>query len=108
MAIWSTTDRLGRLVVLSDAGWQHIYRRHGDTVEDPEMVKAVIQGAERIVADAVYPHRSIHVAALGNPSLPMRVVVHYRPEPPDGTWIGDVVTAFRGRPPKDGGRTQWP
>lgn len=108
MVVWSTLDRLGRSVVLTASGWSHIRDRHGDTIDSAGMVGVAIEQADEIVRDAGYLHREIHMAELGKPELPVRVVVHFRPVPPDGTWVGEVVTAFRGRPLKAGGNRQWP
>jgi hypothetical protein len=72
------------------------------------MVRVELEQADAVVRDAVYLHREIHLAALGKPELPVRVVVHDHPVAPDGTWVGEIVTAFRGRPPKAGGMRRWP
>ena len=38
----------------------------------------------------------------------MKVVVNYRPVPPQGTWEGEVITAYHARRPKSKEAQLWP
>lgn len=86
--IWETTDRLGRLVVVTEAGWVHICSRHGDMVDHLLDIRLAIERADEIVRDHKYAHRQVHYWRRP----PFRVVVHYRPHE-QSEWHGTVITA---------------
>jgi hypothetical protein len=92
--IWEATDRLGRLVVLTDAGWAHILERHGELAARGDEIREAIERAEEIRQDPGYSHRHLHFRRGDPASRRMCVVVHYRPHEPSG-WVGEVITAFR-------------
>lgn len=80
-AIWWTQDRLGREVILTTVGRDHIGDRH------------------RQVADRLDEVRS----AVEHPDF-----VTYRPVPPQGTWVGEVVTAYRVEERDEQEAQRWP
>lgn len=93
MAVFGeTTDRLGRKVVLTHSGWDHIVSRHGDMVEHQQQIMEAIEFADEVVRDATYDHREIHYRRRRSSPRWLRVIVHYHPGEPAG-WIGRVVTA---------------
>jgi hypothetical protein len=42
-----------------------------------------------------YYHREIHYRRVASGQGFLKVVVQYRPVPPQGTWAGEVITAYR-------------
>ncbi len=62
-------------------------------------IREVIAHPIVVTRDLKYPRRENHYGIL-SPALGMiRVVVQYRPVPPQGRWVGEVVTAHRIRKP---------
>ncbi len=107
--IWRVLDRLGREVVLTEAGWAHILVGHGDDLAGRESdVQAAIERAETITFDAKHARRECHYVRIGPGRRRLKVVVGYAPVPPPGTWAGTVVTAYLvgGVEPKE--RPRWP
>ena len=98
--IWRTTDRLGREVTLTEAGWAHIVRQRRDAVPTQDEVRAAVADADLIVADVDFPRRRNHYRRRPAGGRYLKVVVNYRPVPPQGTWAGEVVTAHPAHRPK--------
>lgn len=107
-AIWRIRDRLGRVVVLTDAGWDHIVAEHGDVAATWAEVRSAVEFPDRVMADARFAHRENHYRQIGPWGLSLKGVIGYRPESPLGTWVGEVVTAFRTRRVKREERQLWP
>jgi hypothetical protein len=82
----------GRLDV---GGRDHILRRHADIADRLDEVRTVVAQADFITQDSDYARREIHYRRTRSGQGWMRVVVNYRPIPPQGTWSGEVITAFR-------------
>jgi hypothetical protein len=90
--IWETTDRLGRLVVLTDSALEHVLAEHSDFEIEPRDIQDTVTAAEEIVRDRTYRHRQIHYRQYKSGPLSLRVVVQYRPDEVHG-WVGSVITA---------------
>lgn len=107
--IWRTVDRIGRRVRLTDDDWAHIMDRHADEMTGREAdVRLAVETPDHIHAAAEHAHREVFYRSFG-PERPMlRVVVHYRPVPPQGTWSGHVITAHPTFRSKRGEQPRWP
>ncbi len=79
--VWRTRDRRGRVVVLTEADLAHLRA----TVEIPHVS----------TRDAQYTSRACHDWRTAPYRLWLKVVVHHCPVPPQGTWAGQVITAYR-------------
>jgi hypothetical protein len=91
--IWETTDRLGRLVVLTTEHWEHVVAEHNELAGYEEEVRLAVAYADEVRRDREFAHRDVHYRHTGIGSLWLRVVVHYRPAEPSG-WAGEVITSF--------------
>jgi hypothetical protein len=58
-------------------------------------VQTTVEHSDFITRDREYPHREVHYRRTPSEQGWIRVVVNYRPVPPRGTWVGEVITAFR-------------
>ena len=88
-------DRAGREVVLTEARWAHILREHNELAGRRAEIRATVELPEFVSADADNAHRENHYRRLGPNEPFLKVVVHYRPVPPQGTWEGEVITAHQ-------------
>jgi hypothetical protein len=106
--VWRTRDRLDRVVVLSSSRLDHIVSRHPELAGRLDEIRAAIQSPGVVTQDDGYPHRENLYASSGAGRAMLKVVVHYRPVPPQGTWAGEVITAHPTRrvDPKEARR--WP
>jgi hypothetical protein len=104
--IWEATDRFGRLVELTDKGWDHIMDRHEDMEGYQDEIRHAIESADEIYFDGRYPRRNVHYLNSDGPSPPLKVVVNYRPTP--SGWVGKVITAFQSERKGKGERQIWP
>ncbi len=93
MATWQTRDRLGREVILTEARLAHIRDGHPDMASRIADARATVDPPERVNRDATRPHREVSYRRTSSGRHWLRVVVHYRPVPPQGTWAGTVITA---------------
>ncbi len=93
-AIWRIRDRLGREVVLTEMRWQHMRYRHQDMAQRLADVRAVIENPDVVTVDADFGHRQNSYRRFGTSRLFVKVVVHYRPVPPQGMRVGEVITAY--------------
>ena len=93
--IWRTRDRLGREVVLTEERRRHILRKHPAMAGRLGEVRAAIAGPDFVNRDAAYPRRENHYRRTPSGRAWIKVVVNYRPVPPQGTWAGEVITAYR-------------
>jgi hypothetical protein len=92
--IWRTEDRLGREVFLTEARRDHILAEHDDLVDRMDAVRTVVEEPDFVTRDADYPRRENHYRWIPRESRYIKVVVEYRPVPPQGTWAGKVITAY--------------
>lgn len=95
--IWRTRDRAGREVVLTSAGLEHILQGHDEIVDQWDEVRTAIEQPDFVTRDARYHHREIHYRRETSGQGLLKVVVQYRPVPPQGTWVGEVITTYRVR-----------
>jgi hypothetical protein len=93
--IWRTTDRLGREVTLTTEGWAHILRKRAMLAGRLDEVRAAVEAPDFVNADAQSPRRVNHYRRTPSGRAWIKVVINYRPMPPQGTWAGEVVTAYR-------------
>lgn len=91
--IWWTRDRLGREVTLTDEGLAHILSRRSRLASRIGEMRDAVERADHVARDVDHPHRDIHYHRRSSDRPWLRVVVHYRPVPPQGTWVGRVITA---------------
>lgn len=91
--IWEATDRLGRLVTMTDAAWNHIVDGHGASRVHPSDIQSAIEYADEVRRDRNFTRRAIHYRGSDAGSLRLRVVVNYRPHARLG-WSGEVITAY--------------
>lgn len=105
--IWEAIDRLGRPVVLTEAGWAHILDRHKDMVPHLLSIRDAISHADEVTVDAVYSRRNVHYLRSTPTTIAIRVAVNYKPAEPSG-WAGEIITALRSERKKQGERRLWP
>ena len=95
--VWRTRDRAGREVVLTGIRLAHILHQHQDMVALLAEVRRAVEACDLVTRDIRYAHRECLYRRFGGDRRWMKVVVHYRPVPPQGTWAGEVITAFPAR-----------
>lgn len=105
--VGETTDRLGRIVVLTDESWAHIMAEHRELAGFQQEIRQAIALADEVRLDTMYRHRDIHYRHTGLGTLRFRVVVHYRPTELWG-WTGEVITAFLTRRHYQSAVLRWP
>lgn len=93
--IWQTRERLGREVALTEAGVAHMLVKHPEMLPRLDEIRAAVEDPTFSTRPAGYPHRECLYRNLPATRLRTKVVVNYRPVPPQGTWAGEVITAHR-------------
>ncbi|MGH2617237.1 MAG: hypothetical protein ACRDJC_18545, partial [Thermomicrobiales bacterium] len=76
---------------------------HAEMASRLDEVRIAVERPDFVTRDREYRHREIHYrVALFRPPL-LKVVVQYRPVPPQGTWAGEVITAYpvKARDPRE-------
>jgi hypothetical protein len=58
-------------------------------------VRDAIEHPDFVAQDVRYHHREVHYRRVPSGQSLLKVVVQYRPVPPQGTWAGEVITAYR-------------
>lgn len=58
-------------------------------------VQTTVEAPEVVTRDTEYMHREVYYRRPTGRQLFLRVVVLYRPVPPQGAWTGEVVTAYQ-------------
>jgi hypothetical protein len=106
--IWWTQDRLGREVVFTLTGRNHILDRHDDMMNLLDEVRPAIEEPDYVTRDAEYPHRENHYRQIPSMRRFIKVVVAYRPEPLPEAWAGEVITAYIVRKLKPKESLLWP
>jgi hypothetical protein len=91
--IWRTSDRRGREVVLTSAYRDHILQEHDEMIDRLDEVRTAVEQPDIVTRDVKYRHRENHYRREPSGQGWLKVVVHYRPVPPQGTWAGEVITA---------------
>lgn len=95
--IWRTRDRLGREVILTEAGREHMLSKHPEMATRVDEARATVEQPDLVTRSAGYPHRECFYRNVPLGRLKTKVVVNFRPVPPQGTWQGRVVTVHRTR-----------
>jgi hypothetical protein len=95
--IWRTRDRAGHEVILASAGLDHILQGHDEIADRLDEVRTTIEQPDFVTRDARYHHRENHYRRMKPGRGLLKVVVQYRPVPPQGTWVGEVITAYRAK-----------
>jgi hypothetical protein len=93
--IWTTHDRLKRDVVLLAKGVGHIRERHGSMADRLDEIRIAVEQPDLVTRAIDYERRENHYRRRPSGKAWTKVVVQYRPVPPQGTWRGEVITAFR-------------
>lgn len=106
--IWQTRDRRGREVKFIAAGQGHILRKHDYMAELMEEVRQAIEHPDVVARNARYPRRENHYRRIPVTGKWIKVVVKYRPVEPQGTWAGEIVTAYPVPRPKSKEAKPWP
>jgi hypothetical protein len=106
--IWRTRDRLGREVVFNSASRDHIRRRRAELADRLDEIRWAIEAPDLVTRDATYPNRENHYRRTAFGPGWLKVVVRYLPVPPQGTWVGEVITAFPLRSPNPKETRLWP
>src|SRR6188472_1528268 len=92
--IWRTRDHAAREVVLTSAGLDHILERHDEIADRLDEIRMSIEQPDFVTRDARSHHRENHYRRVASGQGLLKVV-QYRPVPPQGTWVGEVITAYR-------------
>lgn len=94
-AIWRTRDQFGREVTLSAEHRNHILQRHEGMAVHLGDVKLTVENPSLVARDINYRRREhFYRPCTSEQHLWIKVVVNYRPVPPQGTWAGEVITAY--------------
>ena len=71
-------------------------------------VRATVDNPEVVTRDVTYAHRENHYRRTPSGRRRTKVVVHYRPVPPQGTWAGEVITALHVKKVDPEEKQLWP
>jgi hypothetical protein len=86
---------MGREVIFTSARRDHVLQRHSDMADRLDEVRSAIEQPDLITRDREYARRQVHYRRTPSGRGFIRVVVNYRPVPPQGTWAGEVIIAHR-------------
>jgi hypothetical protein len=64
-------------------------------VDRLDEVRIAVEQPDFVTQDSGYTRREIYYRRTSSGQGWMRVVVNYRPVPPQSTWAGEIITAFR-------------
>ncbi len=93
-AIWRTRDPLGREIVLNEERRDHILTRHPALAARLDEIRTTVEQPDFITRDRRFGHReNVYRRTTSAPGW-IKVVVHFRPIPPQGAWSGEVITAY--------------
>ncbi len=96
--IWRTRDRVGREVVFTTARLDHVLQDHDEMADRLDEVRTTIEQPDLLARDGDYRHRENHYRRASSERNWIKVV-QYRPVPPQGTWAGEVIIAYRVKRP---------
>jgi hypothetical protein len=106
--IWRTHDYRGRVVAYTSKGRDHILQRRPKMAGRLGEMRTAIERPTLVTRDAFYSRRECHyLRTVAEPGW-MKVVVTYRPTPPQGTWVGEIITAYPIRRPEPEEMPLWP
>jgi hypothetical protein len=80
---------------LTERSLAHLRDKHPEELARLHQARAAIERPDLATRPADYPQRVCYYRAIPGSRLRTKVVVHYRPVAPQGTWIGEVITAYR-------------
>jgi hypothetical protein len=89
------SDHAGREVVLTPARRDHILKRHADMADRLDDVRVAVENPDHVTRDTGYHHRQNHFRRTPSGQGWIKIVVEYRPIPPQGTWADEIITAYR-------------
>jgi hypothetical protein len=92
--IWRIQDYLGQEVVLTEVRREPIVSEHSELVRQLADVRHTLEQPDQVRRDRKFAHRENSYKRKPSGKRWMKVVVHYRPVPPQGTWVGEIVTAY--------------
>lgn len=98
--IWRAWDRLNREVIFDTADRDHILAEHDEMADRLHMIREAIEDPEFVNRDVQYRRRENYYRWLPTEERWLKVVVNFRPVPPQGTWAGEVITAYPVKRPK--------
>lgn len=106
---WQVEDARGRPVELAEAGWSHIIEHHRDDMAERESdIRLAVEAPDHVNADVDYAQREVCYRSLGRGRRFVRVVIHYQPVSPQGSWRGRIITAHLTFREKRGEVRLWP
>lgn len=108
MAAWQTQDRNGREVAFTQSAHDHILDEHDDMADKLDDVRIAIERPDLVTRDVRYGRRENHYWRIPTTGRWIKVVINYRPVPPQGTWEGEVITAYRVPRPNPKEAKLWP
>jgi hypothetical protein len=82
--IWRTHDRFGREVNVTSEGRNHILDEHDHMANRLETIRPAIEQPSYVTQDADYLHRENSYRRTPSGRRFIKVVVEYRPVPPQG------------------------
>ena len=78
-------DRSGREVTVTRRRVRHILDRHQDMAGRLDVVRATVETPEVVTRDVTHAHRENDYRQAPSGRRRTKVVIHYRPVPPQGT-----------------------
>ena len=108
--VWTMRDRRGRVVALTADGWKHILVERRGAPPAAGEIRKTVEDPAFVTADSTFPRRENYYRRRQREGggRYLKVVVRYRPVPPDGTWAGEVITAYPTRGMKPMEEQLWP
>jgi hypothetical protein len=85
--------------MFTEASRDHILQRRRDLATNLSEIREAISRPAVVTRDLKYARRECHYGFTSSPPGMIKVVDQYRPVPPQGRWVGEVVTAYRLREP---------
>ena len=68
--------------------------KHPNMAERLADARVAVEAPDFARRDALRAHGENHYRRPAPGAAWIKVVVHYRPIPPQGTWVGEVITAY--------------
>jgi len=97
--VWQVQDYRGRDVLFTEASRDHILHRRRELAAILSDIREAISRPAVVTRDLTYPRRECHYGFIAAPPGMIKGVVQYRPVPPQGRWVGEIVTAYLLREP---------
>ena len=106
--VWRARDHLGRVVILSPTGLDHIQVRHDELSGRMGEIRAAVEHPDFVTRDRQRDHRECFYCRTPSGPEFIEVVIYYRPVPPQGTWEGEIITAYHVDEPEPKEAALWP